>query len=220
MICLARPAQCLDRTCTMEGLIGFDCDKKEFVELASNAIVELFGSCKIVTYNAAKWIGFDEALDCWIQSRAINGVGLAAWNLLLGRPLDWKPADKNAAVIGAEEVTDIVPYVAGNAQCICNLTSLTFVWNIRKWRAGCFMNRQGNISKLDRSIARSIARSNLARSFDLSIARSLARSIVRSLDRSIARSLARSVARSLDRSIARLFTCMRLQRIDARCRAL
>ena len=64
---------------------------------------------------------------------------------------------------------------------------------------------------IDRSLARAVARSliarSVARSLDRSNARSLVRSVARSLDRSldrsIARSLDRSIGRSLDRSIAR-----------------
>ena len=67
-----------------------------------------------------------------------------------------------------------------------------------KWTSGARL-----AITIDRSIARAVARSSLARSLDRSAARTLGRSIARSLDRSVARSLRRSVARPFGRSVAR-----------------
>ena len=55
-------------------------------EVLSEAITDIFCSSKIIEFNGAKWIGFDESLDSYLQHHSVNSLGFAAWNKMLGRP--------------------------------------------------------------------------------------------------------------------------------------
>ena len=89
--------------------------------LAADAITQVLCSSKVVEYNQAKWLGFDESLDAYIQNHAVNGLGYAAWRMLLGKNPD-ADSDEDLANGGAhqgdiasEECNAIVPYMHGEA---------------------------------------------------------------------------------------------------------
>lgn len=94
-------------------LLGVNLDEVQLKEYVADCILELFVGSKIIEYNAAKWIGFDESLDCWLQHHAVNQLGLAAWNRMLGRPdfyPEHDPSDPaSCAIVPLETRSDVVP---------------------------------------------------------------------------------------------------------------
>ena len=93
-------------------------DLEKLKDLIVDAITQIFCGSKIVEYNQAKWLGFDESLDSYIQNHVVNGLGYAAWRFLLGRDPDADSDDDvaiggatdSASAIASEDCQAIVPY--------------------------------------------------------------------------------------------------------------
>ena len=60
-------------------------DETVLKETIADAILDFFCGAKIIEFNAAKWIGFDESLDSYLQHHVVNSLGIAAWSRMLGR---------------------------------------------------------------------------------------------------------------------------------------
>ena len=100
-------------------------------ELAADAITQIFCSSKIVEYNQAKWLGFDESLDSYIQNHSVNGIGYGAWRMLLGKDPDADSDDENlglggasatsgaTAMIASEDCDAIVPHTHAANGSVC-----------------------------------------------------------------------------------------------------
>ena len=92
-----------------------DIDEGKLKELAADAITQVFRSSKVVEFNQAKWIGFDESLDSYIQNHAVNGVGYGAWRVLLGQDPDAESDNDNDEVANCDATASadcqaIIPY--------------------------------------------------------------------------------------------------------------
>ena len=62
---------------------GIPIDEEVLKKNAATALTDLCCSGKVLEWNRAKWMGYEIALDCWLQNHVINNIGFHTWEWLM-----------------------------------------------------------------------------------------------------------------------------------------
>ena len=85
------------------------------VHNSARAVTELCCSGKIVEWNRSKWLGYEIALDGWLQNHVVNGLGLYAWDNMMQILGHKKPAPAIADSSVSSTLVDAIAAPAPNS---------------------------------------------------------------------------------------------------------